>query len=378
MPQGNEMNLFPKHLMRLQPGNRFSLLALWAAAMFLTQAIAAEKEPLVIVQNGKYGYIDHSGKMLIRPQFFWADNFSHGLARGYVCGRDVSINLSGEPGPLRPAAPGQLEPSYNETTDKYGFIDSSGAFKIAPTFDSVLPFSGGYAAVRIGTRWGFINKAGRMVIRPQFEEAYYFDEGVGYAKLNSEDVFINTSGEIVARGYYLIDTIALGRIPVCKNKCGFLDLRGKIVVPLMYNQVMNFSEGLAAVEDHGQWGYLNRNGKIKIPLNFDYAGPFMNGLAPVIAGNTSGFINKSGEFRFYLSFRHATGFFWDDVARFWTDDDKFGLVNTSGKIIWGPVSESPDHKPLALWIGPLSKELVDQSCEGIPEDVRKRIADFPE
>ena len=35
-------------------------------------------EPLVVVQNGKYGYIDHDGKVVIGPQFIWADNFWRG------------------------------------------------------------------------------------------------------------------------------------------------------------------------------------------------------------------------------------------------------------------------------------------------------------
>jgi hypothetical protein len=29
-------------------------------------------------------------------------------------------------------------------------------------------------------------------------------------------------------------------------------------------------------------------------------------------------------------------------------------------------------------MGPLSKELFDRSCEGVPEEVKKRIAEFPD
>jgi hypothetical protein len=35
--------------------------------------------PLLVVKDRKYGYIDHTGRILIQPQFIWADDFWHGL-----------------------------------------------------------------------------------------------------------------------------------------------------------------------------------------------------------------------------------------------------------------------------------------------------------
>src|SRR5258708_36196250 len=67
-------------------------------------------EPLVIVQNGKYGYIDHQGNIIIRPQFVWGTDFWQGLANVYVCGRVVSLDSSGSFHPLRVALEGKLAP----------------------------------------------------------------------------------------------------------------------------------------------------------------------------------------------------------------------------------------------------------------------------
>jgi WG containing repeat len=39
------------------------------------------------MQDGKYGYIDHAGKVVIRPQFIWAEDFWGGLGTVYVCGQ---------------------------------------------------------------------------------------------------------------------------------------------------------------------------------------------------------------------------------------------------------------------------------------------------
>ena len=69
---------------------------------------SSKKEPLVVVQNGKYGYIDHEGRIVIQPQFIWAEDFWRGLGTVYVCGRYVSIDSSGAFFPLRIAVKGHL------------------------------------------------------------------------------------------------------------------------------------------------------------------------------------------------------------------------------------------------------------------------------
>jgi WG containing repeat len=64
-------------------------------------------EPLVVLQNGKYGFLDHRGNFVIQPQFIWID----------------------------------------------------------PIFDNALPFSEGLAAVKLGGQWGFVDAAGKRMIR---------------------------------------------------------------------------------------------------------------------------------------------------------------------------------------------------------------------
>jgi hypothetical protein len=199
---------------------------------------AIDKKPLRIMKDGKYGYIDHDGNILIPPQYFWADDFMDGLGTVYICGRNVFVDASGALHPRWTVSPGRLSPS--KTDEKYGFIDSTGSFKIPPVFDRALPFSGGYAAVRVGGKWGYIDTSGTMVIKPQFDKAYRFHEGIAYVTIDSDTEFIDVSGNIIARGYEYWEgfigngSINEGRIPVLDNeKGGYLDLQGKIVIPLI-------------------------------------------------------------------------------------------------------------------------------------------------
>jgi hypothetical protein len=339
---------------------------------------------LVVVQAGKYGYIDHTGRVVIPPQFLWAEDFWRGLGTVYVCGRYASIDASGSITALRIAAPRQL--AAQSEGQKVGFVDEHGRFRISPSFDDALMFQEGLAAVRIGDRWGFIDTSGKQVIPPRFSAAYYFREGVATAKLGDSYVLIDRSGRVLASGYeFTKGIVSQGRVPVAKgNKNGYLDLQGRVVIPLIYDSVDSFSGGLAAVMKSGKWGYIDSDGRMVIPFRFDEAGPFGSGLAPVRIGGRTGFINKSGGIAFELAFRHAPGFLAGDeksdlfiadadVSRFFTTDEKFGYVNTSGKVIWGPTDGTPDHPPLWGWS---DKEKVE-SCEGIPPSVRSAVARLP-
>jgi hypothetical protein len=371
----------PTGSLRLLPRSALllTLFALMASCVCLGQA---QNEPLVIVQDGKYGFIDHTGKIIIRPQFIWAEGFWRGLGTVYVCGHYLSIDSSGTLFPFRVTIEGHLEPRHEGK--KVGFVDANGRFQINPTFDDALPFSEGLAAVQIGEKWGFVDATGRLVIEPQFEAAFYFREGVGEAELESGFVLIDRSGKVLTSGLEYVDLIFEGRIPATRDgEHGYLDPRGKVAIPFIYEAGSRFSSGLAAVKKDGKWGYVDTDGRTIIPFEFDEAGEFASGLAPARVGRRTGFINKSGKFSFDLLFRQAGGYFTGDedsnlsiaetdVSPFWTEGNKFGYVNTTGRIIWGPTDGSPDHPPLFGW----SEEENTKSCEGIPESIRSRIAQF--
>src|SRR5689334_4985835 len=91
-----------------------------------------------IQQNGKWGYIDGTGKIVIKPQFVWAEEFSEGLA------------------------------AFENDHGKHGYIDERGAVVIEPKFDNWTDFSEGLAAVSIDFKWGYIDRTGNWAIQPQF------------------------------------------------------------------------------------------------------------------------------------------------------------------------------------------------------------------
>ncbi|HWZ31292.1 MAG TPA: WG repeat-containing protein [Bryobacteraceae bacterium] len=170
-------------------------------------------------EHQRFGYVDKTGQIVIKPEFFVAEDFSEGLAA-------VRIEES--------------------ATSKYAFVDKTGAIVIRPQFDQAYSFSEGLAAVETGFRaeggkkvagkWGFIDRLGKFVISPRFELTLGFSEGLARA---------------------------------CENlgAWGFIDRTGGFVIAPNFNQALDFSEGLAGVwPDDGDFLYIDRTGKRVLKL----------------------------------------------------------------------------------------------------------------
>ena len=79
------------------------------------------------------------------------------------------------------------------------------------------------------------------------------------------------------------------------GKRGFINKDGKVVVPIIYDYVEDFSEGYAAVGINGKYGFIDGSGKLVIPLEYDNIRGFEGKLAPVAKQGKWGYIDKSGE-----------------------------------------------------------------------------------
>jgi len=191
--------------------------------------------------NGKYGYIDTTGSLVIEPQFESAENFSEGFAR---------VRLGGS----------------------WGYINSTGRMVFQPNFQLASDFSEGLAWVRIGNKTGFIDTRARWVIMPQFDGASRFYEGLAIVSVAKKKGYIDTRGTVVIEpqfddAYVFSEGLAQVKID---GKWGYIDKTGKVIVEPQFYEVSSFSEGMAAVAMN-QWGYIDTTGKVVIEPQFEMA-----------------------------------------------------------------------------------------------------------
>ena len=69
-------------------------------------------------------------------------------------------------------------------------------------------------------------------------------------------------GQVWAKEYDHVDDCVCGLSQVAKgDKYGFVNKDGKLIIPLIYDEALTFSEGFVAVKQNGKWGYLDSTGK---------------------------------------------------------------------------------------------------------------------
>ena len=125
-----------------------------------------------------------------------------------------------------------------------------------------------------------------------------------------------------------------GMAGVCKDdKCGFIDTKGHIVIPFVYDDVQNFKDGIASVKKGEKWGAINQANEIIIPFEYDRHFLFCEGLAAVYKNAKFGYIDKSGkmilqtEYPFNLSF----GNFSEGLAAI-KQNDMFGYIDETASV----------------------------------------------
>lgn len=88
---------------------------------------------------------------------------------------------------------------------------------------------------------------------------------------------------------------------------------------------------MAIVNKNGAFGYINQKGKEVIPARFSVADQFCEGFASVRDGQAIYYINKKGEKQFGRDFEWAMSF--NDGLALVQIDGKTGYINTSGKLV---------------------------------------------
>jgi len=158
--------------------------------------------------------------------------------------------------------------------------------------------------ININNVWGLMNQDGDIIAFPEFEWTDYGYQGLARAVLDGKTGFVTGNGSWVIRPQYdyadrfVADDEGRNRLAVVAvdGRWGMIDISDEIVLPLEFDGVLRFQDGMAAVEKNGLCGFVDRRGRITIDLQFKSVRSFHNGYAAVqMRDDRWGFIDKRGE-----------------------------------------------------------------------------------
>jgi WG containing repeat len=280
-----------------------------------------DADPLYrFVSDGKAGYIDRTGKVVIAPVLpDWGDNgggeFHNGLLEIGV-GNGVYVDATGkkviDTGLYRGWDFSEGLAAAMETNGgKWGYIDTSGSFAISARFPShpngyVSSFWGGVAAVEVTGRVGYIDHSGEFVIAPQFLEGASFHDGMARVVAEGPCVYYHAESPGADLVVLPRDAAVKDLLPACTYT--FVDKAGRIISDERYDYALSFSEGLAPVRIGKLWGYIDKKGAMVVSPRFDTAQPFAEGLAVVSHERSYGYIDRNGDYVIRPQFNHAESF----------------------------------------------------------------------
>jgi hypothetical protein len=143
-----------------------------------------------------------------------------------------------------------------EQGGKYGYVDRAGNTVIPFRYDWAEAFDEGLAVVKLDERFGLIDKSGREILAPIYEDLRWrSDNGVILASGDyGEWRLYDRSGAAVSdQAFDFIFDFSCDLASVRReDKYGYIDRRGKLVIPLLYNEAYSFTdEGLATVSQNG-------------------------------------------------------------------------------------------------------------------------------
>jgi hypothetical protein len=127
-------------------------------------------------------FINEKGEYVFGKQFGFVEDFSEGMASVEVNGKWGFINRQGEM--VVPAVYQRVKSFRNglavvaNAKKKYGYIDKSGKVVIPFDYNDANEFESGLAPVKKGKKFGFINLKNEMVIKPGFENAFPFQKEI--------------------------------------------------------------------------------------------------------------------------------------------------------------------------------------------------------
>lgn len=358
-------------------------------------------------QDGKWGFINTQGQVLIPATYQSVTPFYYGLAGVQTKQGFSFININGEiviSGPFKNVghfSKTGLAAAMPIGATQFGYINRQGEWIIPAKFDQAKVFSNsGFAAVKIkekdplalrllsfissshaseGDRgiWGVINTQGKWLVDPSYEELSHFSGQVAVAEKNYDKVLINQHGKAIHKSYDRnlfiypdCDIATVGLYPSFYNLAGD---KQAALNRLNVDWLAGFGDqcqSLARMER--QWGLLSTSGKFQ---------PFPNSIHEPLRSDYIWLDHDQHRLIATLNQNHQVEYLTPDgTPLFMLSQDEQGYlegVSIDGTILWHSDLQGPATFPFEL--APSNKEIgFNAAWLNHPSALVKTLTDSPE
>ncbi len=285
-----------------------------------------------IISNGKYGFMNSQGKLIIPALYNEVGPFQEGLA---VVSKE----------------------------DLFGIIDKKNQVVVDFQFDEILEFVNNRAIVRKEDKYGVIDRLGKLIFPLDFDDISLNDSGAydalkeeknsiydlnfhvlpyvdGVVELSFSQWMRNQHPEYEFIGD--LDQTSNRAVVKVSGQLNYIDSTGKLILtsPLEWFpdalSVAKFNNGFAVFRKKDKFGLIDGNGKSVQKPVYEASGPF-TGFWPVKDKGNWALLDVKG--RVVLPFEYDFIRFMPELGYLIEREEHFGLLQIDGKLIL-PVSFS--------------------------------------
>jgi hypothetical protein len=153
------------------------------------------------------------------------------------------------------------------------------------------------------SRVGYKDSLGNVVVIPKYFNGSDFYDGLALVALKDKGwtVIDNSGLELtnfegipgpIYNSYVRYDLISIEN---SDEKWGFINRKGELIIPFLYEEVLDFNFGLAPVKLNGLWGFINEKNEIIIAPTYKMVTEFYDGLAGFLVDDKWGFIDLNNQ-----------------------------------------------------------------------------------
>ncbi len=230
------------------------------------------------------------------------------------CSRTGAIVYAPGTSPLEPNSTGYVDVEGNQIIpyiyDHLQKTDFSWGGEYLGT--SAPNFDNNYLIASKGDKEALLDLKGNIVLDFKYDSIFSYKNGFAFVELDGKFGCVDTKGNVVLPFVY--ESVSNSKtdddyVSLVKDyEYGYADLKGNLLVPTIYNLAYEFlddkyfssrssndSSRFVVENNERQWGCVDIKGNVVVPFVYQEMWPFEGGLAAVQKDDKWGFVNTSGK-----------------------------------------------------------------------------------
>lgn len=263
------------------------------------------EEGIFIGKNTGYNFYDYTGKKLNTKSYYSVVNFSEG-----ICALQDSST----------SAPHLADKNFKKIKDLYTYFQG--------------PYSEGLAYTsnpQLGNIY-YLDKSGNEVFSLSAKEGSKCVGGIIAVKdKNDKYYLVNKAGKrINSKTWEEIGEFSEGLALVKENsKWGYIDATGNKIIDVKFEIASSFTKGAAMVRLNSEFFLINKKGEPVNNSKYEAAGNPGNGTFPVQKNKLAGLIDSRGNT--IIDFKYSSLLYMTEDRVWAAKDGKWGLLDNKGK-----------------------------------------------